>query len=173
VTPAPGRAWELALREMHATYRRLGVAYIERLQPEVQVLTWQGGGAFRGQFRGKGDPDFAGYVVGGPVPGPVAFDAKSTHQLRWSFDHLAIEQARDLDARTRDGASCGLAIRFELVTPPWRSVWLPWPVLGPLWWRWHDAPARGALASLPLESAIELGREFRGADCKGGAVKTR
>lgn len=157
-----GKPWEADLSEQHDLYRRLGWAEVESLQAPYQVLGVMGRGFFKGQFRGKGRSDFFGSIV---TTGPVYFDAKSTHAARWAFANLEREQALFLDARPR--TLTALAIRWEFIGQPWRSVWLPWSALRPVWRAWQAGDKR---ASVTVEEAIEMGgREFRGADWLGVA----
>ncbi len=117
----PGKAWELALDQLHLDYDRQGLAKIERGHPPVRVLSPVRGGRFDASWAGDGALDFGGTLAGGRS---VVFEAKYTADSRFGLAQIEPHQARRLERHRRLGAVAGIALRT-----PAGERWLSWDVL--------------------------------------------
>ena len=121
-----GMGWEAKLDHQHDQYRKAERnVVVFKAHPEVKVVDGRA-------IRKKGPPDY----IGRAGPRPVCFDAKSGQGRRWGFGKLERHQAISLEAYAKaPNAIVGIALRLK----DHGTWWIPWSVLGPLWWAWFKS----------------------------------
>ncbi len=86
-----------------------------------------------------GPPDFTACVGGRSV----LFDAKSIEGGTWPVSLIAGHQAVALDRHLAAGGVSAIFLRLRSQSDP-VDRWLPWAVVGPVFWRWWDDPKSSA-----------------------------
>lgn len=157
-TKAQGDAFEAALERWHNLYRQRGEACIEHAGPPVRIRRMNRDDSFTGFYASKGPADYVGVLYSGRG---FAAEAKSVTLKKgkrsWALAEIKPHQAKRLDGVE---ACRGVAVVFLRVLDGNRvQDWvLPWLVIGPLWWRWHDHG--GSPASLNKDDIAECGVPF-------------
>jgi penicillin-binding protein-related factor A (putative recombinase) len=139
-----GKVFEREIRKGH----RPAFVYLQPTPPPWHYV--REGKALKAVVEEVGVPDFHGGVHGRAV----VFDAKATGEARWSLKHLTKEQAEHLDAAMGRQVIAGVLLRFDSTQAVY---WLPWPMLGPVWWAWHGGTSGRGDASLTEAGAGWLG----------------
>jgi len=122
--------------------------YLQRTSPPWKYV--REGKALKVVVEENGVPDFHGGVHGRAV----VFDAKATGEARWKLSHMTKEQAEHLDGAMGRQVIAGVLLRFDSTQAVY---WLPWPMLGPVWWAWWLGTAERGEASLTEADAGRLG----------------